>query len=761
VRQWSAWLGLLFLTLYLVFVGGGWFGIYVAPLRQISVGLAGLVLAAWVVVAVRVPRWRPRSAFLPAIAVCLVSLAISTVLSRDPRISVEYLGYAVLLGALYLLLVRLLADPFLRARFGAAAVVLCLVIAGLYVVLVVGHWSTWWTNVGHLTVPPLRPDTESLTWGNPSAVLTMAVLFLGAAIGHVGTETAQRRAVAIGLTVLVGIAALLTGSRAGWFGLGVAIVLVGGAWLLAGPGRAWLSSGIDLLRRRPVTRWFIVAAAALALVAGLALAPAILRRAGSGGEELRVGYVLAALRMFTDAPLAGTGPGTWVVQRIRYTVAPETDYYIPHAHDIYAQTLAELGALGAAAGVVLLASLVWLLWRAVTSSDAQRRRWGWLAAFTVVYFGAHQLLDFYANMPAVLFAAALPIAWLDATNDETPRLGIRRAPVRLGRLAAIAGLLLVVVSAAALELTEIPAETHASAVALANSGEWTAADAPARAATAMDPSLPPYRFTEGLVAARLGDHARAVDAFARVVAVDDLPEGWLDLAAERFALGDRAGALTAIDAAMRLGYQRPAVAMAAGDLALRAGDRSRADAAFAAALVAAPSLAGDAWWNADAARAAVFTDARRTAIEAGPEIGWEIALVSGDPVGARRLADQLDAATAARNEAIIAAWSGDRAAMAQVVAFCEAHPLDVDSVLWCARVEGHSGDQDAGNRYRARANTIAGNAYLQGAELRVNPSAQVGRSDAGNPAVFYGYYTYRRPTPWDMLVPSLVHLTLE
>ncbi len=58
------------------------------------------------------PEWRPRSALLPAIGVALASLAASTALSRFPRQSVEYLGYAVILAALYLLLVRILAEPF-------------------------------------------------------------------------------------------------------------------------------------------------------------------------------------------------------------------------------------------------------------------------------------------------------------------------------------------------------------------------------------------------------------------------------------------------------------------------------------------------------------------------------------------------------------------------------------------------------------------------------------------------------------------------
>ncbi len=111
-----AWVGLALLAAYLVFIGGGWLGIYTSGLRITTVAVAAVVLGTWAFVAWRRPEWRPRSVLLPPIVACLGSMAISTVFSRVPRVSLEYLGYAVLLAALYLLLVRLMAQPFFRVR---------------------------------------------------------------------------------------------------------------------------------------------------------------------------------------------------------------------------------------------------------------------------------------------------------------------------------------------------------------------------------------------------------------------------------------------------------------------------------------------------------------------------------------------------------------------------------------------------------------------------------------------------------------------
>src|SRR3970282_1963039 len=144
MRRYGAWVAVLLLTTYLVFVGGGWSGLYESSLRTASVALGALALLAWMIVAWRSPEWRPRSVLLPALVVALGSLAVSTVLSRHPRQSVEYLGYAILLAALYLLLVRLLPERFFRTRIGALSVMLVVVVGSAYAVANVAHWISWW-----------------------------------------------------------------------------------------------------------------------------------------------------------------------------------------------------------------------------------------------------------------------------------------------------------------------------------------------------------------------------------------------------------------------------------------------------------------------------------------------------------------------------------------------------------------------------------------------------------------------------------------
>ena len=139
------------------------------------------------------------------------------------------------------------------------------------------------------------------------------------------------------------------------------------------------------------------------LVLLIVFGPAIARRVGAGGDELRLTFAATALRMFSLSPVVGTGPGTWVILRPTVTLPSEQDFYVPHAHDVPAQTLGELGLVGALAGVVLVANLAWFLAGAIRGEDPGRRRWAWLTLAGLLYFALHQLLDFYANLPGLLF----------------------------------------------------------------------------------------------------------------------------------------------------------------------------------------------------------------------------------------------------------------------------------------------------------------------------------------------------------------------
>ena len=749
----GAWAGVAGLSSYLVFLGGGFAGIYSAQLRAFSLAAAAAALAIWAVVAVARPRWRPQTTLWPAFAVSLAAFALSSVTSATPRMSAEYLGFAVILLALYLLLQRLLADSFFRSRLGNLAVFLCLAVSLAYVVRVAELWSTWWSLVGRIAVPPLRPWFESLQLGNPSAVMTVCVLLLGPALASLGFATPWRRGLAAALVGLVLLVTLLSGSRAGWLGLAVSCVLFAAGWVADPCRRAGIASAWTGRRRMVLAG----VAGGLALLA-IAIGPAILGRLTAGGEAVRGSFYSATVRMALDHPLLGSGPGSWPILRAAHTLPSEVDYYIPHAHNLYLEVASDFGLAGIVAGIVAILMLFRLIRGALGDQDPMRRRMAWAALFGSLYFGAHQLLDFYPNMPAALLAFAIPIAWLDATAPSPVGPSLP-APAR--RIATL-GLVVAVAVAVAFEArSEAVAMTATAAVQAADDGDWEGALRGAREVSAADPDIPAYQLLLGLGEARLGTPDAAAGAFRRVAATDQLPEAWLDLAVMEERLGDVAGARTSIEQALRLGSQQPIVLLGAAQVLVRLGDTPAAIDALSGSIAGQPSLAGDPWLRAAPEFVAILDTAVLKAQQlAAPLTAWQIALEAGDAAGARRIASALDPETAASVSLVIDAWGGNETAVASLRDRARARPLDVLTVVWLVRLEERRGDTAEVQRYRAWANGVDGFSGSSAGGSRVTVALEPGDPVRGSLTGFYGYYTYRRAVPVDQLVPGLPSITI-
>jgi hypothetical protein len=206
-----------------------------------------------------------------------------------------------------------------------------------------------------------------------------------------------------------------------------------------------------------------------------------------------------------------------------------------------------------------------------------------------------------------------------------------------------------------------------------------------------------------------------------------VPEAWLNLAAEQAELGDNGGATSSLERALRIGFQRPAVAVPAGDLALRIDQPDIAVQAFVSALVTSPSLLGDDdYWSSSQLLQQMRRTAAALAGEAtGPDIQWELALMTGHQDAARQLARSpgLDPSTVD----FVDAWLGDDAAYQRLSARCTADPRNLTALFFCARIEGRRGNSDWANDYRYLANAQVGGTYRSGAELRVATQPSVGR----------------------------------
>lgn len=747
------WLGFSVLLFYAVAIGGGWLGMYLGPVRVLNLAIVVVGLVVWLVVAWRRPAWRPTTAIWPAFAAPLVAFGLSISFSSHQRIGFDFMAYALLLTALYLLLVRIMTLPYARARIGGLLAAITFVLASAYIIWSFLLWMEWWELLGELRMPPLRPGLLGMTWGSPSVVFTVLVLLTAASIGGLGLRTrGSRVAAAVLVTVLV-VAGFISGSRSGWLAISGAIVITGALGLVDSRGRELVAR---LWAQRAVRIALIPVVAGLGLAA-LALGPAVLNRLGSG-DGGRLELWATALRMFEEAPVLGSGPGSWMVQRVAYQEAGELNWYQPHAHSQYFQTAAELGLVGLAAGVIAFGAVAWLLYAALRGGDPERRRWAWASLFGLVYLGLNVFVDTH-TIPTVALLVGLPIAALDATSRSGIGLPVVPWRVRCWLRNAVLVLLGIACVASVQQLirSESVAMTHAQAVSAIREGEWAEALAPALDAAGSDPEFGAFGMTAASALAADGDWAGAERAYEAVIEVDQLPTAWLGLARARAEQGGGSEAVTpALAEALRLGEQEPALVLAAGQVYDMVGLTDEADAAYADVVASMPTLAYDEAWRAELGeeRLGRVVDA---AMVLEPGRAWEIALMAGQVERALELAG--DSEDAAWREAYIAAWDGDATAYEDIRAVVEADPTNVARLSPAARLADHLNEIEDARRYRRliRLGPHYGELSVSVGYDRRDPLAD---EAVGTGTHYYGTYTYRRAMPVDLLPPGLPGLVL-
>jgi tetratricopeptide (TPR) repeat protein len=589
-------------------------------------------------------------------------------------------------------------------------------------------------------------------YGAPGILTAFLVCAGGSSISLLWPMGRWQRVLGAVIGMLVITATVITAARSAWLAVGAAAaatvvvaVLTGGRVRLPAPRRARVGLG---------------AVGLIAVSAAVAIAPAIARRlTAGGGEEFRATLITVAARLFSQHPLTGAGLGTWVTYRLPLTQAGEQDYYIPHAHDAPIQLLAETGLLGAVVAFVAILAVAHLVLRAVRSADPTRRALALGTVFVLTYLFVHQLFDFFLDMPAVMFAAILPVAALDAIETRSMSPAADRPSVRaLALVPAIAAF-----AAASFILSlERPAFLSDSAVA-------AMPDDPGRAilledeALGDDPGHPAYLWTRGLAeAASGGDADHAISDLLAVADHDDLPQAWLDVAWLYLQRGDRAGADDSLQRALRLGIQQPAVTIAAIPMLLELGRHDRAEEAAAAALEVAPTLVDDPWWSSspDLARTrdAAVDDALATA---DPYRAWQIALLAGRADQARSIAQGLPPDEQAIAVPAIDAWLGVPGAFERLEATATANPL-AGAATWAARIADKEGDTAAADRFHRWAAIgygTSGSDFGYDTVVTNDPHASIGAP--GPNAAFHDRYVYRRSSPADMLVGNLPRLTVR
>lgn len=285
--------------------------------------------------------------------------------------------------------------------------------------------------------------------------------------------------------------------------------------------------------RRTRRRAVAVALATFAVVAVAAGAPAWIAREASrftngsatpaGDFRARLTSVSSdgrsqiwqtALKGFASAPIKGTGAGTFEFVWYRYRSAGESP--VVNAHNLYLETLSDLGIIGLLLLIGALAAILVAIARRARGPD----RVLYAALFSAALaWAVHAGVDWDWQMPAVtawLFAIGGAALAADGTGD-----GAGRRMADRGRVPLAAALLVAAVTPALLMLSEYHLQSAADAF---QAGDCTHADSEAIASISVIAVRPePYQIL-GYCDITGGQAQAAVAAMRKAVRVE--PGSW-------------------------------------------------------------------------------------------------------------------------------------------------------------------------------------------------------------------------------------------
>lgn len=352
---------------------------------------------------------------------------------------------------------------------------------------------------------------------------------------------------------------------------GVALALLLTATLRWEERREGALSGraVAVSRNPKVLKRIALAGALLAIVAGIAVGGRAWDRFSSPDVQFpsnpqahftelggagRHDFYKAAVEAFGEEPILGHGAGTYQFswEKLRTTTRPAHD-----AHSLYLEAFAELGAIG---GLLVLATIGWLLWCACgawrNAAEPQRERYAVLLA-AMLAFAVSAAFDWFWEIPALgaffFLAAGVTVAArcgqiaADPRREQTAATEDRRFGF------TVAAMVVAWVSALALVgplLVEREIESSQAAVTREDLG---AAFDHAETARSIEPwAASPY-VQLGLLAERQGEYPRAAAYFGDAIDRENRNWQWYYLRSRtEHEAGEGAAALEDLERARAL-----------------------------------------------------------------------------------------------------------------------------------------------------------------------------------------------------------------
>ncbi|MCB9438296.1 MAG: O-antigen ligase family protein [Anaerolineales bacterium] len=623
--------------LYYFFIGGTVMSttnaVFSLVLHLVATGLT----AVWLVDMLRKKQHWPYTPLDWVLAAYVLLLGVSTVFSQNSRVSLEYSWFFVIQCVWFYLWVDLMRQG--RQRWLMEALFL---VAGVAVVLGAFEYVSWYFGIGlsptgqswaaimglNDPIPPIFYKLQLLMNGSNQlgayTLLTLPVLVAWARTVHQGDYRIGLGLLAVGVFWLL----LMSGARGAW-GAAVAVTGIVVAFQLI----RW-----HLLPQRIA---FSLMAAGVILIAGGLFGYAF--RSDSFSDQRRVDLWQSAVKMAEKDPLTGVGVYRFGLEYRQYRDTTFIQDRMTAAHNIYLNTLAEIGILGLLLLMALGMTFTRVWWQAWQTAATPAQQIRLEAIFAgLVGFSVHSMVDAFTWPVALILGVygAYVVAQV-----HPPTISLRLIPVYRGLPYAVT--LLVVVYGGWLVQVDRAGIALLRATAAIVDDDYEAALTQLDRAEDLDPTLDLYSlqraYVLGLLAADQPDRYldQAIAAHEQVLTDNPTYDTALaNLAALYSQHGDYDQAIERLKRAIVVNPTRWQLKLALGQTYEQAGATEDARAIYQEALWGYPPLSQSPFWQQTPLRQeslrAAYTNADT------PEMQLLLAVYQGWLPEAEAVAPQID-----------------------------------------------------------------------------------------------------------------------
>jgi O-antigen ligase len=557
------------IAVYLILLGGTEAGVIIPAIRAANAAIAGVLILFWIQ---RMPRDHDGIDRVALLA--LLGFLVASAMASYPRQALDAATAATGWTAAFYLGRRLAANPR-TVRFALDAVGIAgLAIAFLFAVLWGATFARWGAVAGFADIPLFRIHLHPLMFRHVH-VVALTALMLAPAVVQLARIRALRPVVALGCAAIVFVV-LASGSRTAWL-----------AALIASA----LTIGLRLTRR---ARSNVPSrASTLAIVSAAAGVLAVLFFTGAATpllDRLTTLYTVAgrlqiwagALQLWSQHPLTGTGPGSFVA------ALPGSDYFQAnafaprHADNATIQLLMEGGAV-AALPIALAAATIG--WRVLKRAPL-------VAVWAIACFGFASLTD---NPTDTAGLNAALIFWLALALPSSARTEHQPQSVGASRLLTASAFVVAIVYAS----VSAASFAYQAALARAAEGDLPGSRVALELAVTLDPGLAIYRRELGLVALAQNETShglRHLKIALHQSPLDDVTMRAIAIAESRLGLHQRAATTARMAADLRPATIANLILAAA--LSHEANDLATSRAYLLQAIQIEPFLPASPSWDA-------------------------------------------------------------------------------------------------------------------------------------------------------------------